>query len=111
VLDPGGPGGAPDPRDDAIAIRRDPHAHVHDMTDGAGTADRDDDGRLVGLEAQQRGEVAAEEPAGLIGDGVEHGRLRGAGGDELGHAPQRRLLVGEELRVGELAGHAANHRT
>ena len=38
-----------------------------------------------------------EEPAGLVGDGVEHARLRRLPGDQLGHAPQGGLLVGDAL--------------
>ena len=42
---------------------------------GVRAAHRHDHGRPAALEAQQRGEVAAEQPARLVGDGVEHGRL------------------------------------
>jgi hypothetical protein len=75
VLDPGRPGRSPNPLHDAVAVHRDAHAHVHDVPDGAVAAHRDDDGRTVRLEAQQRGEVAAEQPACLLGHRLEHDRL------------------------------------
>ena len=74
-----------------------PHPDMHDVPDRVGAPHRDDDRRSIGLVAQQRGEVAAEEATGLMGDRVEHARLRRFPGDQLRHAPQRGLLVGQRL--------------
>jgi hypothetical protein len=56
----------------------------------------DDDLALDALPADERHRRGAEERAGFRGDGVEHLRLRPAGGDEHRDAPQSRLL-GDQL--------------
>ena len=72
---------------------------MHDVPDRLGAPHGHDDRRPVGLVAQQRGEVAAEKATGLVGDRVEDARLRRSRGDQLGHAPQRGLLIGKASEV------------
>jgi hypothetical protein len=50
--------------------------------------------------------VAAEKATRLVGDRVEHARLRRVPGHQLGHAPQGGLLVGEASEIGVRARHA-----